>query len=465
MKGTEGVRRHVGGKSSSKKYEIDMCNGPLFGKIIVFALPLMASGILQLMFNAADMIVVGRFTGSNALAAVGSTASINNLIINFFIGLSVGTNVMVARHYGAGKRKELSETVHTAVLTALVSGVFLTIFGICISRPALTYMGTPPEVIDQSVLYMRLYFLGIPFMLLYNFGSAILRAVGDTRRPLYILFTAGVINVMLNLFLVIVFSLGVAGVAIATVTSHVVSSLLVVRCLIQSETSRLDLKKLRIIPAHLLDIVKIGMPAGIQSVFFGISNVMIQSSVNSFGSIAMAGNTASQNIEGFIGTGMTAFYQAAISFTGQNYGAHKMKRIVRVAWICEGMALVVGLLLGNAAILFSEQLLGLYSSDPAVIAYGGRRLAIMAAFYFIAGMMDVIVGLMRGVGYSLIPMFVTLTGACLFRIVWLNTVFLMIQTPECLYSSYPISWTLTGLVQLICFIVVYRKLRKRYPQE
>lgn len=462
MKESEAVKEKIRGREKTKKYEIDMCNGPLFGKIIVFAIPLMLSGILQLLFNAADMIVVGRFSGSDALAAVGSTSSLNNLIINFFIGLSVGSNVMVARYYGAGKKKELSEMVHTAITTALVCGMFLGVFGICVSRAALQAMGTPAEVIEQSVLYMCIYFLCMPFLLVYNFGSAILRAVGDTKRPLYYLFYAGVINVVLNLILVIVFHMGVAGVAIATVASQVVSAVLVVRCLMQTEGDcRLELNRLGIKPRYMLEIVRIGLPAGLQSICFNISNVLIQSSVNSFGAVAMAGNTASQNIEGFISTSNAAFYQAAMSFTGQNYGAHKFKRIKRIALICMSMSLTVGFIVGSVGIFFGEPLLGLYASDPEVIAYGMLRLGVLAMFYCIGGMMDVVVGLMRGMGYAMVPMFVTLSGACLFRIIWIYTVFQKIHTLPCLYSSYPISWTLTLTVQFICFVVIYRRVIKK----
>lgn len=462
MKDSDIVRCNKSTKTK-KKYEVDMCNGPLLGKIIVFAIPLMLSSALQLAFNAADMIVVGRFTGSEALAAVGSTGSLNNLIINFFIGLSVGTNVMVARYFGSGQKEKLKSIVHTAIMTALVCGLFLSVFGIGIARYALGAMGTPDNVIDQSVLYMRIYFLSMPFLLVYNFGSAILRAIGDTKRPLYYLFIAGTVNVVLNLILVTVFSMGVAGVAIATVASHVISSSLVVRSLMRSEGAyQLEISELRIIPGDLLEILKIGFPAGLQSILFGISNVMIQSSVNSFGAIAMAGNTASQNIEGFIGMAMGAFYQASLSFTGQNFGARKMKRIGRICIICECLAFSAGVLVGGAALLFSNKLLGLYTTDPAVIEYGMLRLSIMASFYFLAGMMDVIVGMMRGMGHSMVPMFVTMTGACLFRIVWLHTVFVWYRTPNCLYTSYPISWALTGSVQLICFLVVYRKMYKMY---
>lgn len=448
-------------KSQSKKYEIDMCNGPLFGKIMIFYVPLMLSGVLQLLFNAADIIVVGRFAGSEALAAVGSTSSLINFLVNLFIGLSVGANVLVARFYGAGQKKELSEMVHTAVLTSVVGGVALVIIGVAVAKPALQLMGTPDDVISQSILYMRIYFCGMPAMMAYNFGSAVLRAVGDTKRPLYYLLVAGVVNVVLNLIFVIGFHMGVAGVATATVISQVISAVLVLRCLIISDSDyQLNLKELKIVPDKLFKMIQIGVPAGLQGALFSISNVLIQSSVNSFGSVAMAGNTAASNIEGFVYTAMNAFYQTAISFTGQNMGALKYKRIGKIALICQGMVLVVGLVLGNGAYFLSGTLLKLYSTEAEVIQYGTLRMSIICVTYCLCGMMDVMVGSLRGMGYSIMPMLVSLTGACLFRVVWIYTVFQQIRTLECLYWSYPISWTLTFTVHLICFGVVYRKLLK-----
>lgn len=451
-------------KGASKKYEIDMCNGPLLGKIMVFYIPLMLSGILQLLFNAADIVVVGRFAGNEALAAVGSTSSLTNLIVNLFIGLSVGANVLVARFYGAGQDGELKEMVQTAIATALAGGVILVFLGFFISGPALGWMGTPEDVIQHSVLYMRIYFAGMPFMMVYNFGSAVLRAVGDTKRPLYYLLIAGVVNVVLNLIFVIVFSMGVAGVATATVVSQAISAALVVRCLIQTDSAyRLVLQGMKIAPDKLIKMVQIGVPAGMQGALFSISNVLIQSSVNSFGSVAMAGNTAASNIEGFVYTAMNAFHQAAISFSGQNYGARKYKRIFNVLVICEVMVVGVGALMGNVAYFFGGTLLKLYTIDPAVIEYGILRMRIICVPYFLCGVMDVAVGALRGMGYAIMPMLVSLTGACLFRVVWIYTIFQSNRTLECLYFSYPISWTLTFLVHFVCFAVVYRRLLRRDP--
>ena len=449
-------------KVSSKKYEIDMCNGPLLGKILLFYVPLMLSGILQLLFNAADIVVVGRFAGNAALAAVGSTGSLTNLLVNIFIGLSVGANVLVARFYGAKQESELTEMVQTAIATAVVGGVVLIFLGFFLAKPALGWMGTPEDVINHSVLYMRIYFAGMPFMMVYNFGSAVLRAVGDTKRPLYYLLAAGVVNVLLNLIFVIVFEMGVAGVATATVISQAISAVLVVRCLILTDSEyRLELKGMKIVPDKLLKMIQIGVPAGMQGALFSISNVLIQSSVNSFGSVAMAGNTAGSNIEGFVYTAMNAFYQAAISFCGQNYGARKYKRIGKVLLICELLVLAVGMLMGNVAYLFGGTLLKLYTVDPAVIEYGILRMKIICVPYFLCGMMDVAVGALRGMGYAILPMLVSLTGACLFRVVWIYTIFRSYHTLECLYYSYPISWTLTFAVHMVCFAVVFRKVLAR----
>ncbi len=448
--------------ANKNKYEMDMCSGSLLPKILLYSLPLMLSGILQLLFNAADIVVVGRFAGNDALAAVGSTSSLINLLVNVFMGLSVGTNVMVARFYGAGQKKELEEMVHTAILTSIVSGVILIFVGLALSRPALLLMDTPENVIDQSVLYIRIYFVGMPAMMLYNFGSAVLRAVGDTRRPLYFLMIAGVINVVLNLFFVISLSMGVAGVALATIISQAVSAILVLLCLMRSESDyRVELKKLRIVKDKMLKMIQIGLPAGMQGALFSVSNVLIQSSVNSFGSIAMAGNTAAQNLEGFVYTAMNALHQTCISFTGQNYGAKQYKRMGKILLICQGCVIVVGVLMGTGVYLAGGTLLKLYSPDPEVIQYGMLRLSYICTTYALCGMMDVMVGSLRGMGYSIMPMLVSLTGACLFRIVWIMTIFKAHHSLEILYVSYPISWGLTFAAHLLCFLVVYGRIRRQ----
>ena len=445
-----------------KSYEIDMCDGPLLSKILLFSVPLMMSGILQLLFNAADIIVVGRFAGSSALAAVGSTSSLINLLINLFVGLSVGVNVLVAKYYGGQREKDMSETVHTAVLTSLLSGLFLVILGGIAARPLLHLMGTPDDVLDQAVLYMRIYFLGMPVLMVYNFGAAILRAIGDTRRPLYFLFMAGVVNVALNLFFVIGLGMGVDGVGWATVISEHVSALLVLKSLMEAPGAlKLNLKELRIHPKKLKRIVKIGLPAGMQGAIFSISNVLIQSSVNSFGSIAMAGNTASANIEGFVYTAMNAVYQTNLSFTSQNLGGRKYSRINRIMYICLAVVTVVGITLGITAVLAGDLLLGIYSSDAQVLRYGMLRLEIICGTYFLCGIMDCMVGSLRGLGYSVIPMFVSLTGACGFRVLWVFTVFAAYRSLDVLYLSYPVSWAITAIAHMITF----RKIRRKIPRQ
>ena len=445
-----------------KSYEIDMCDGPLLSKILLFSVPLMMSGILQLLYNAADIIVVGRFAGSSALAAVGSTSSLINLLINVFVGLSVGVNVLVAKYYGGQREKDMSETVHTAVLTSLLSGLFLVILGGIAARPLLHLMGTPDDVLDQAVLYMRIYFLGMPVLMVYNFGAAILRAIGDTRRPLYFLFMAGVVNVALNLFFVIGLGMGVDGVGWATVISEHVSALLVLKSLMEAPGAlKLNLKELRIHPKKLKRIVKIGLPAGMQGAIFSISNVLIQSSVNSFGSIAMAGNTASANIEGFVYTAMNAVYQTNLSFTSQNLGGRKYSRINRIMYICLAVVTVVGITLGITAVLAGDLLLGIYSSDAQVLRYGMLRLEIICGTYFLCGIMDCMVGSLRGLGYSVIPMFVSLTGACGFRVLWVFTVFAAYRSLDVLYLSYPVSWAITAIAHMITF----RKIRRKIPRQ
>lgn len=441
-----------------KSYEIDMVNGPLFGKILRFAVPLILSGVLQLLFNAADIIVVGRFTGSDALAAVGSTSSLINLLVNLFIGVSVGANVMAARYYGSGNGKEMFQTVHTAVLTALAGGCFMTVAGILAARPILELMGTPEDVLPQSVLYMRLYFIGMPAFMAYNFGAAILRAIGDTKRPLYFLSAAGVVNVLFNLLFVVVFHMGVAGVAVATVISQVISSFLVLRCLCKSEgIYRLELRKLHIHKDKLAAMLKIGLPAGFQGMMFNISNVLIQSSINSFGSLVMAGNTAASNIEGFVYIALNAIYQTSLSFTSQNVGAHQYKRVNRVLLICAVITVVLGTVLGTGAYLLGDVLLRIYSSDTQVIAYGMTRLAIIAVPYALCGMMDVLAGSLRGMGSSVLPMITSLTGACLFRVVWIFTIFRWEHSRFILYISYPISWTLVLVMNVACYFMIRKK--------
>lgn len=445
-----------------KTYEMDMCSGPVLKKILIFSIPLMLSGVLQLLFNAADVIVVGRFAGSQSLAAVGSTTALINLLINIFIGLSVGANVVVARAYGGKRDRDVSEAVHTAIAISIVSGVILIIMGFAFSRFMLELMGTPDDVLDKAALYMRIYFSGMPVIMLYNFGSAILRAVGDTRRPLYYLSAAGVVNIVLNLFFVIVMKLDVAGVALATVISQCISAGLVLRCLAKSEGGlKLELKKIKIHKKKMFQIFKIGLPAGMQGAIFSVSNVLIQSSVNSFGSIAMAGNAASANIEGFVYNAMNAVYQTNLSFTSQNMGGGKYTRINRILFTCLGTVTAVGMILGFGAFAVGERLLRIYSTDPEVIRFGMLRMSIIATTYFTCGWMDTMVGSLRGIGYSVLPMIVSLTGACGLRILWIFTVFAQQRTLTSLYISYPVSWVITAGVHLLCYFLIKRKMPKR----
>ena len=443
---------------SKNKYEIDMCNGTIMDKLISFAIPLMVSGILQLMFNAVDIIVVGRFSGSQALAAVGSTTALINMFINLFIGISLGANVLAARFYAAGKHKEMSETVHTAITLALISGVFMAVFGLVFSKFALELMGTSDDVIGQSALYMRIYFLGMPFFMLYNYGAAILRAVGDTRRPLVFLIVAGVTNALMNMFLVIVFHMGVAGVAIATVISQLISCFLVLRCLYQTESSyQLRFSRLCIKKCYLIQIFQVGIPAGVQSTVINFSNVLLQSSVNSFGSIAMAGYTAANNILGFLYASVNAVTQACMSFTSQNYGVGKYKRMDRVLLDCGILSFVMAFVLGCGSYIFGGEILKIYTEDAEVIRCGVEILSITTVPYFLCGIMDLFPGALRGMGHSGVPMILSIIGTVGTRILWIFWVFPQHRSLYTLFISYPASWAITIAMQVVCFVLVRRK--------
>lgn len=447
-------------KNNARRYEMDMTTGRLLPKILIFSGPLILTGLLQLAYNAADIVVVGNFAGHIALAAVSSTSSLINLLVNLFMGLSIGASVLIARAYGAGDRDQIRTGVHTSVMVGLISGVVVGAVGVTFARPLLHMMGSPDEVIDQAALYLRIYFMGMPANMLYNFGAAILRAVGDTKRPLYFLTLSGIINVLLNLVLVIFFHMGVAGVAIATVTSQVVSMALVLLCLVRNQGAvRLDWHQLRISRRALGEILRVGLPAGLQSSLFSISNVLIQSSVNSFGAIAMAGNGAASNLEGFVYTSMNAIYQADLTFASQNYGAGRYSRVRRTMWVSLGTVTVIGLAMGLGFLALGPQLISIYNQDPEVIRFGVLRMQIILPTYFLCGTMDTMVGQLRGIGYSIMPMIVSLTGACLLRIVWIMTIFQVPQfhTLQLLYVSYPISWFTTFAVHMICYLIVRRK--------
>lgn len=446
----------------TKSHEMDMCSGSLFKKILIFTIPIMLSGILQLLFNAADIVVIGRWVGPDSMAAVGSTSPLINLIVNLFVGLAVGANVVVAKYYGASRSKDVEEAVHTSVLTALICGVALIVVGIFLAEPMLKLMGSPKGVINQSVLYLRIYFVGMPAMMIYNFGSAILRAVGDTRRPLNFLIVAGIINVCLNLLFVIVFRIGIAGVGIATVVSQYISAGLILRCLVCDKgVCRLSLSRLRIVSSKFIEIIKIGIPAGMQGVIFAASNVLIQSSINSFGNVVMAGNTAAGNLEGFIYTSMNSYNQSAISFTSQNIGGRKYNRILKILLICISIVTVVGIALGFGAYFAGGYLLRIYSSNPEVIHYGLVRMKVICLTYFLCGIMDVFAGSVRGMGYSFSPMIISLVGACVFRIIWIFTIFRISRSLTTLYISYPISWLLTILAYIVCYAICIRRTKKK----
>jgi len=449
-----------------KTNNIDMVNGPLFGNIIRYAIPLMLTGVLQLLFNAADLVVVGRYCGRLSIAAVGATGAIINLIINLFIGLSVGVGVTVAVSLGAQDDDRCSRAVHTAMPVAVIGGAVLTVVGVLISRTLLSWMQTPDDVIGLSALYMRIYFCGMIPSLVFNYGAAILRAAGDTKHPLYYLVTAGIINVVLNLFFVIVLKRNVDGVALATILSQCVSAFLIVRFLLRTEGAyKLVFRKMHIYGSELKQIVKIGLPAGIQSSMFSISNVIIQSSINSFGSVAMAGNSAAANIEGFTFIAMNAIHQTGMNFVGQNVGAQRLDRARRVTKDVMFDVFVTGLVLGGLSYLFSHQLLSIYiPGDASAIAYGRLRMKYLCLPYFLDGMMDVMTGVLRGLGSSLLPMIITVFNICVFRVVWIYTIW---QIPrfhnlDMLYITYPISWILTLSLLLICYFITMRRKSREF---
>lgn len=450
--------------NSSKK--IDMTHGPLLGKLIIFTIPIILSGVLQLLFNAADVIVVGRFAGEASLAAVGSTNSLINLMTNLFIGMSVGANVCAAQFYGAGQEKDVKKTVHTSVAFSIICGFILIFIGLFLAKPILEIMGSPDDVIGLATLYVRIYFLAMPAIMLYNFLAAILRAAGDTTHPLIFLTVAGVVNVILNLILVIVFNLGVAGVAIATVTSNYIScGMLIVFFTRQEDALKLNFSKIKIDRKILNRIIRIGLPAGIQGTVFSLSNVVIQSAINSFGTAVIAGSSAASSIEGFVYVSMNSVSQTCVTFVGQNYGAGDEKRVLRVILECLGIVTVVGLVLGNLAYTFSAPLLGIYTDSADAIAAGTLRLFWVCCPYFLCGIMDSLTGGLRGLGKSTVPMIVSLIGACATRLIWIATYFQINRTQNVLFFSYPGSWLLTLTAHTICLTIVYRSWVKRKSSE
>lgn len=443
---------------SKRSFEMNMTEGSIMDKLISFSVPLMLTGVLQLLFNAVDIIIVGRFTGSTALAAVGSTTALINMLINLFIGISVGTNVLAARYFAAKMPKELKGTVHTSVTFAIISGISMGIIGILLARPALQIMDTPDDVIDQSILYMRIYFCGMPFFMLYNFCAAVLRAIGDTKRPLYFLLFSGCVNAGLNYVLVRFFSMGVAGVAIATVVSQFISCFLVVLVLVRADGAyKLNFRELSIKWKYLKDIFKVGVPAGLQSTVINFSNALLQSSVNSFGANAMAGYTAANNVLGFLYATVNSITQACMSFTSQNLGAGKKDRLDKIFRDCVILQFIVPIVLGGLAFIFARQVLSIYTSNPVDIDYGYEIMSITTFTYFMCGIMDLLPGTMRGLGHSTVPMFLSIIGTVGTRIVWIFGFFPYNHSLRFLFISYPGSWFISICLQAICLYFVRRK--------
>ncbi len=445
----------------SKSRDIGEDSWSLLKQILLFALPIMAMNVLQLLFNAADMVVVGRFSGKEALAAVGATGHIINLIVNLFMGLSVGTSVVVAQDYGANRGDDVSRSVHTSIAISVLNGFIVMGLGLFFCEPLLKMLGTPEDILPMSTLYMKIYFIGVPASMVYNFGAAILRAVGDSRRPMYYLSISGIVNVILNMLFVIVFHMNVAGVAWSTVISQYLAMILIITCLYRSHGAICFIpKQMRIHKDKLRSIVKIGLPAGLQSLLFSISNVLIQSAINSFGSVLVAASSASGNVIGFADTTINSYYNAAITFTGQSMGAKEYDRIDSIAKVCTGLIFINWIVLGGAILVFGRHLLALYTSDLEVIELGMIRLKVIMTVYFTCGIMNVYPGLTRAMGYSVLPMLCTLIGACLMRIVWLFTFFAWYPTVIMLYACYPVTWILAGLGQVGSFFYARYKVRK-----
>lgn len=450
---------------NSKKV-VNMLEGPLLGPIFLFAMPLFITSVLQLAFNAVDIIVVGKFTGHHALAAVGATGPVINLLVTMFMGISIGASVIMGQNVGARDFKNAQDTLHTAIGISILGGILVLFAGIFTAMPLLRLMQTPPEVIELSGEYLKIYYIGMPGFMVYNFGSALLRAIGDSRRPMYFLTISGVFNVICNLIFVIVFKMGVAGVAIATAISQYIAAALIVASLLKADGyMKLFIDKIRISKDKALGMMRIGLPAGFQGALFSISNILIQSGINSFGSVVMAGNTAAGNLEGFVYMGMNSIYQTSLSFTSQNMGAKQYDRVKKIFWTCVGVVIGVGLFLGVGAWLFGDKLLRLYTSEPEVIKYGVERLGVVSATYFLCGIMDTMVGGLRGMGYSITPMVVSLTAVCILRMIWIATIFQSIHTPVILYLSYPVSWIFAAIGHYINYLYAMKKLKKLQAAE
>ena len=450
---------------NSKKV-VNMLEGPLLGPIFLFAMPLFITSVLQLAFNAVDIIVVGKFTGHHALAAVGATGPVINLLVTMFMGISIGASVIMGQNVGARDFKNAQDTLHTAIGISILGGILVLFAGIFTAMPLLRLMQTPPEVIELAGEYLKIYYIGMPGFMVYNFGAALLRAIGDSRRPMYFLTISGIFNVICNLIFVIVFKMGVAGVAIATTISQYIAAALIVASLLKADGyMKLSLDKIRISKDKALGMMKIGLPAGFQGALFSISNILIQSGINSFGSVVMAGNTAAGNLEGFVYMGMNAVYQTSLSFTSQNMGAKQYDRVKKIFWTCVRVVIVVGLVLGVGAWLLGDKLLRLYTDEPEVIKYGVERLGVVSATYFLCGIMDTMVGGLRGMGYSITPMIISLTAVCILRMIWIATIFQSIHTPVILYLSYPVSWTVAAIGNYVNYLYAMKKLDKMKAEE
>lgn len=450
---------------NSKKV-VNMLEGPLLGPIFLFAMPLFITSVLQLAFNAVDIIVVGKFTGHHALAAVGATGPVINLLVTMFMGISIGASVIMGQNVGARDFKNAQDTLHTAIGISILGGIIVLFAGYFTAMPLLKLMQTPPEVIELAGEYLKIYYIGMPGFMVYNFGAALLRAIGDSKRPMYFLTISGVFNVICNLVFVVIFKMGVAGVAIATSISQYIAAALIVASLLKADGyMKLFIDKIRISKDKALGMMRIGLPAGFQGALFSISNILIQSGINSFGSVVMAGNTAAGNLEGFVYMGMNSIYQTSLSFTSQNMGAKQYDRVKKIFWTCVGVVIGVGLFLGVGAWLFGDKLLRLYTSEPEVIKYGVERLGVVSATYFLCGIMDTMVGGLRGMGYSITPMVVSLTAVCIFRMIWIATIFQSIHTPVILYLSYPVSWIFAAIGHYINYLYAMKKLKKLQAAE
>ena len=448
-----------------KSYEMDMCTGPLLKKLLIFAVPLILSGVLQLLFNAADIVVVGKFAGSHALAAVGSTGALINLFTNVFIGFSIGTNVLVAQYFGAKDEQNIQDTVHTSMAIGIIGGMFLIVAGMIFAPMMLEVMATPEEVLGQAALYIRIYFIGMPAMLIYNFGAAVLRAIGDTRRPLYYLLEAGVVNVILNLIFVIVCKLDVVGVALASALSQYLSAFLIVMALFRShEDFGLHLAKLRLSKDKAQSILRLGIPSGFQNAIFGIANLFVQLGVNSFSAVMVAGNSAAANADALIYDVMAAFYTACASFMGQNYGSGNKKRVRDSYFVSLAYSFGIGLAMGLLLVVFGKQFLSLFTNDPEVMAAGMKRLTIMGFSYGISAFMDCTIAASRALGKSLAPMVIVILGSCVFRIAWVYTVFAYFQTIPSLYLLYSCSWSLTAIAEILYFVHAYRRAMEKIAE-